>query len=62
MAAEQWERINAIFDLAVEVDRARQDRFVREAAAGDDELAAEVLSLLRNSSAEIGRASCRERV
>jgi hypothetical protein len=47
MQAERWERINAVFDLAVEMGCAQQERFVQEAAAGDDELAAEVLSLLR---------------
>lgn len=50
MQSERWERINAVFDLAVEADRELQERVVREAAAGDDELIAEVLSLLRAAS------------
>src|SRR5262249_11403305 len=51
MRPERWDRINAIFDLAVDVEPAVQEKCVREAAAGDDDLAAEVLSLLRACSA-----------
>ena len=48
MTPERWRRINEIFHTALERDPAARERFVREAAGGDEALAREVLSLLRS--------------
>jgi tetratricopeptide (TPR) repeat protein len=53
MAPEQWERINSIFDMAVDLEPADQERCVREAAAGDEDLAEVVMSLLRARSLRV---------
>jgi serine/threonine protein kinase len=48
METERQERINAIIALAIELDADLQEQYVRQAAAGDHELAEEVLSLLKS--------------
>ncbi len=50
MTPERWQQVKALFDQAVACDPARRDDFLREACAGDTELHAELISLLRYGS------------
>jgi len=53
IAPERWERINSIFDAAADLEPGLQEQYVRDAAPGDEDLAEEVLSLLRARSLQI---------
>jgi hypothetical protein len=46
MKQEGWERVKAIFISAVEMEPLSRERYVRKVAAGDEDVCAEVLSLL----------------
>jgi eukaryotic-like serine/threonine-protein kinase len=46
MSDDRWERIQEIFEGALDLDGAARDAFLREACRGDDALVAEVESLL----------------
>jgi serine/threonine protein kinase len=46
MTPDRWEKINRIYDTALEVGEAERAAFVREACQGDEELRGEVESLL----------------
>ncbi len=50
MNQDRWERTKAIFTSALDLDPAAREPFVREAAAGDQDLCREVLSLLAADS------------
>jgi serine/threonine protein kinase len=52
MTEDRWERTKAIFTSAIDLDPAAREAFVREAAAGDQDLCREVLSLLAADSEE----------
>lgn len=47
---ERWEQVNEILALALEQSPAERDAFVRQACIGDEELLAEVESLIAHSS------------
>ncbi len=47
---ERWEQVNEILALALEQSQAERDTFVRQACGGDEELLAEVESLIAHSS------------
>lgn len=48
MTPERWHQVDRIFDAALDLSPGERESFVRGACAGDDELAAEVLSLLQS--------------
>ena len=48
MTPERWQQINRLFHAALERDSGTRASFVHEAAAGDEGLEREVLSLLRS--------------
>ncbi len=50
MDAERWERIQGLFHAAADLDEAQRRAFLDEQCAGDDDLAAEVLSLLEEDA------------
>src|SRR5277367_2053198 len=50
MTPQQWGVIKAIFSSAIEMEIAARDQYVRDVAAGNEELIEEVLSLLRADS------------
>ncbi len=51
MTGGRWRRVEELFGGAMEVPAARREAWVREASAGDAELAEEVLSLLASDAA-----------
>ena len=53
MDAERWKRVDDLLQAAVRLPAEQQESFLREACAGDDQLAEEVKSLLR-SHGELG--------
>ena len=50
MASDRWLRAKEIFGAAIDLDPSRRGVYVREAAKGDPELLAEVMSLLEKDS------------
>jgi serine/threonine-protein kinase len=46
MTPERWERVEAIFHAALEIDPPEREMLIERESAGDDELAAQVASLL----------------
>src|ERR1017187_6882316 len=52
MASDRWLRAKEIFGAAIDLDPSRRGVYVREAAKGDPELIAEVMSLLEKDSSE----------
>jgi len=52
MTPERWQQVEAIFQTAVERTAAEREAFLLEACGGDDELRAEVESLLAHEVAE----------
>jgi hypothetical protein len=50
MTPERWERVKSLFAEALDVNPAKREQYVRDAAAGDVDLYREVLSLLAADS------------
>jgi Tol biopolymer transport system component/predicted Ser/Thr protein kinase len=50
MTPERWQRIQQIFDAAMELEPPRRESFLIEASAGDDRLLGEVKALLQHTS------------
>ena len=51
MTSGRWRRVEELFDRAMEVPAGQREAWVREACAGDADLAGEVLSLLASDAA-----------
>src|SRR4051794_14225990 len=59
METERSEKVNAVFDAALPLDRADREALLRERCAGDPELRAEVERLLTDHEALL-REACAE--
>ena len=52
MDSARWEQIQALFHDVADLPAPERDRYLATAAAGDEELIADVLALLAGDSAE----------
>ncbi|MEJ2054709.1 MAG: hypothetical protein P8X42_12385, partial [Calditrichaceae bacterium] len=50
MNKERWDLVQKLFDSAVDLDAERQDAYLKQQCAGNEELHAEVLSLLKEAN------------